>query len=135
MTFDKSRVYTALNADELKVGAGCMRIKRIEWERLFRLFKIRIFNLEIGFKLTSHDKYAIIFYAKPRYSVRESCGNVVRMFLSRKKAVESAWRIFNESLPQLIDDVYYSVDVFDTFDERFGEGRIDVLECYKGDWS
>ena len=34
-----------------------MRIKRIEWERLFRRFKIRIFNLEIGFELKSHEKY------------------------------------------------------------------------------
>jgi hypothetical protein len=55
------------------------------------------------------------------------------MFLSRKKAVESAWRIFNESLPEIID--YYRVAVFDTFNERFGESMVDALECYKGDWS
>lgn len=31
-----------------------------------------------------------------------------------------------------IDGAYYSVTVFDTFDERFGEGKVSELECYKG---
>lgn len=105
----------------------------IKYESFWRRFKVRVFNLEIGFELKSHEKYAILFYAKPRYKVLETCGNAVRMFFSRKNAVESAWRIFNESLPELIDGAYYSVTVFDTFDERFGEGRVSELECYKGD--
>jgi hypothetical protein len=105
----------------------------IKWESLWRRFKVRVFNLEIGFELKTHDKYAILFYAKPRYEVLETSGRKVRMFLSRKKAVESAWRIFNESLPEIID--YYRVAVFDTFNERFGESMVDALECYKGDWS
>lgn len=104
----------------------------IKWESFWHRFKVRVFNLEIGFELKSHEKYAILFYAKPRYEILETCGNKVRMFLSRKKAVESAWRVFNESLPELIDGAYYRVAVFDTFDERFGEGMVARLECHKG---
>lgn len=104
----------------------------IKWESLFRRFKVRVFNLEIGFELKSYKRYAILFYAKPRYTVLETCGRKVRMFFSRKNAVDSAWRIFNETLPEIIDGNYYRVAVFDTFDERFGEGMVEELECYKG---
>ena len=88
--------------------------------------------MEIGFELKSYERYAILFYAKPRYKVLETCGREVRMFFSRKKAVNSAWRIFNETLPEIIDGDYYRVAVFDTFDERFGEGMVAKLECNKG---
>lgn len=104
----------------------------IKWDSFFRRFYIRIFNLEIGFELKSYERYAILFYAKPRYNVLETSGRKVRMFFSRKKAVDSAWRIFNETLPEIIDGDYYRVAVFDTFDERFGEGMVAELECYKG---
>lgn len=105
---------------------------QIKWGGFWSRFKIRIFNLEIGFEIKSHEKYATLFYAKPRYEVLETCCRKVRMFLFRKKAVEAAWRVFNESLPELIDGAYYRVAVFDTFDERFGEGIISILECQKG---
>ena len=104
----------------------------IKWESLFRRFKIRIFHLEMAFELKSYERYAILFYAKPRYEALETCVRKVWMFFSRKKAVESAWRIFNETLPEIIDGDYYRVAVFDTFDERFGEEMVAKLECNKG---
>ncbi|UTC82654.1 hypothetical protein [Treponema denticola] len=91
MEFDKSKVYTAVNADELKVGSKCIFADTVRGlrrkveedtdcvETFYRLYNNGVDDLFVGNNFTYCYAYLIEPPDKPKYKPFSNMGNAVEV--------------------------------------------------------
>jgi len=140
MEFDKSKIYTALNADELPIGSKCIfadTIKDLKEEvkkkRIDTLFGIATeqyeyrFISEHGYKIQYALAYFIELPAEPKYKPFES---LKQLIVATKKHGETVKSLVGQNESTIIGMTLNNRVIIDkSFLQSFGQPYGDKVSC------
>jgi len=140
MKFDKSRVYTAVNADELKIGSRCFFADTVRGlrrkveeedanrvETFYRLHNNGADNLFVGNNYAYCYAYLIEPPAEPKYKPFE---NLKQLIVATEKHGETVKSISGQKESTIIGMTLSNRVIIDkSFSQSFGQSYGDKVSC------